>query len=69
MFVNNKKTRLVIKHLIKLGLIWMVYGILHILTNRYIVLIICQCPPVKELGRMERKNRLERIDKISKKVM
>ena len=44
----------------------MVYGILHLLTDRCIVLIICQCPPAKELGKLERKNILERIDRSRK---
>ena len=66
-FVIIKRTRLVITHLKNLALTGiMVYGILHLLTDRCIVLIICQCPPVKELGRLERKNRLERTDRSRK---
>ena len=68
-FVIIKRTRLVINHSkIRFYLKIRRYGIVHVLTDRSIVIIICQCPPVKELGRMENKSKLEIIRRAESKV-
>ena len=68
-FVIIKRTRLVINHSkIRFYLKIRPYGIVHVLTDRSIVIIICQCPPVKELGRMENKSKLEIIRRSESKV-
>ena len=44
----------------------MYYGVVHLHTNRPIIFIICWCLPVKEPGRIEKKNWLERLGKSKK---
>ena len=42
------------------------YGIVHIHLDKCTVFIIRRSLPIKELGRMERRSRLERIDRTRK---
>ena len=39
------------------------YFVIHLHSDQSAVFIVCWCPPVKETGRMEEKNRLERLRK------